>query len=363
MNNDCALIALVGILGLVASCGGTTDAGAGGQPSADAGVLEDAPLDSDALIQDGSDLDTAPPPDGSGFDTAPPDGPVGEFCADSSKASLGSTLVSPASVTSSLLVMDCCEGFLLRFHTQAQLGFDATVMVRQVGAQLLSGTYTFPTDGGGLAVDVRDPANLGSVSGSVTGSVQLEVPATYDLPTFATSCLEVSAPGQAFDGAKLFASHVPVAPWGWANRLEFRLLADSNLSASDAAKVPLDTLQVATGSALFDVLALDWYETATHTVQWDTWHNSTAIKNQLPQVGVYGLPFVVIADGQRVYLGAFMTMASSVALDMPVILIENMKDNSFAIEPAYPSSSPPTVDVRMDPRIMIVLEASGKLVK
>ena len=219
------------------------------------------------------------------------------------------------------------------------------------------------TDGGGLAVDVRDPANLGGVSGSVTGSVQLEVPSTYDLPTFATGCLEVSAPGQAFDGAKLFASHVPVAPWGWANRLEFRLLADPNLSASDAAKLPLDTLQVATGSALFDVLALDWYETATHTVQWDTWHNSTAIKNQLPQVGVYGLPFVVIADGQRVYLGAFMSMASSVALDMPVILLENMQDSSFAIEPAYPGSTPPTVDVRMDPRIMNVLEASGKLVK
>ena len=71
-------------------------------------------------------------------------------------------------------------------------------------------------------------------------------------------------------------------------------------------------------------------------MHWGDWHNSTVVKNQLPKVGVGGLPFVVVADGQRAYLGAFMTMLSSYAIELPVIVVESMQQDSFAIESGYP---------------------------
>ncbi len=98
-------------------------------------------------------------------------------------------------------------------------------------------------------------------------------------------------------------------------------------------------------------------------MHWGDWHNSTVVKNQLPKVGVGGLPFVLVADGQRAYLGAFMTMLSSYAIELPVIVVESMQQDSFAIESGYPGGPVPAEDPRDDTRVMGVLEAAAKLEK
>jgi len=72
---------------------------------------------------------------------------------------------------------------------------------------------------------------------------------------------------------------------------------------------------------------------------------------------------VVVADGQPAYLGAFMTMLSSYAIELPVIVLESMQQSSFVIESGYPGGPAPVEDPRDDTRVMGVLEAAAKLEK
>lgn len=337
-------------LAACAGCSGETISAADGTvPEADAG--SDVSGEQDAAADAGGVQDS-----GEAHDAEP-----SEFCSGNSKAAHGVSLSSPATVTSMMLAMDCCDGFTLRFHTAEELGFDLSARFIQMGGLMPGGTYVFPSDAG-LSVKVSVPAEPLSEGWEASGTLVYETTGAYDQPSHATACLSVTAPGASVDGARMFAAHVPIAPWAWASRLEFRLLADPDISAVQAAEQPLESLTLAS-VASFDLLAIDWYEAATHTVHWGDWHNSTAVKNQLPKVGVGGLPFVVVADGQRAYLGAFMTMLSSYAIDLPVIVLESMQQDSFVIERGYPGGPVPAEDPRNDTRVMGVLEAAAKLEK
>lgn len=335
-----ALVLLLASLLTLAACGGNT--------SRDASAA-----DPDAGPSDATTVVDA---------TSPPDASTGALCEGSSKAEHSGALASPVAVTSALVIMDCCDGFTLRFHSQAQLGFDVAVMVRHFAGPLLSGKFELPSDAGGLEVAAYDPSGPPGLDATVSGSLSIEAPSSYEELSYVSACLSVSAPGQAIDGTRLYASHVPIAPYAWSNRLEVRLLDDPAITADDAAKLPLDALKLA-GPALFDLMAIEWYDGKDHTVTWDGWHSSKYIVGQLPPVGVHGLPFVVMANGQRAYLGAFVSALSSVALSMPVIVIENMKEDSFQIDSAYPTGAQPGNDARNHPAVLAVLESAGKLVK
>lgn len=339
------------------SCGGTVSTGS--SEAADGAALPDGSGGDGGAIPDASEADVAAT-DAPLTDAPAPDAGPTEFCAGASKAFSGGVTAAPAVVTSSMLVMDCCEGFVYRFHTKAQLGKDLSVMVRAFGP-LVSGDYALPQDAGGLEVDIKDADQQSWPGATASGTLHLDVPASYDEPTHATFCLEVKAPGEPLDGTRLFGSDVVVAPWAWQNRFEVRLLADPDMNAQQAAQVPLDSLPLASGDPIIHLLSLAWYESSTNTGYWDSWYSSPWLVNQLPSVGVYGLPFVVLADGERIYLGAFVTAVSSVGLSMPTITVELMPDASFTIEPGYPGGPAPSPDPRSDPRILDVLASSGKL--
>ncbi len=339
------------------SCGGTVSGSSAG--GWDAAMPNDAAGGEPTVAPDGGEARDAPA-DGAIADAPPDTGPA-VFCAGASKAFLGGKAADPAVVTSSMLAMNCCEGFVDRFHTKAQLGVDLEVMVRAFGA-LVSGDYVLPADAGGLQVGVGDADQPSWPGATASGTLRLEVPTTSDQPTRATYCLQVDSPGDALDGARLYGSDVVLAPWSWESRFEVRLLADASLNAEQAEQQPLDSLVLASGSPLFGLMSLAWYDASNHIGHWDSWYSSATIINQLPNVGVYGLPFVVLADGQRIYLGAFMTAVSSVGLSMPVIVIEDMQQDSFRIDAGYPGGFPPSPDPRDDPRIASVLASAGKLV-
>jgi hypothetical protein len=280
-----------------------------------------------------------------------------EFCAPPDKAAFGSSVVNQPVVTTSMIVMDCCDGFVARFHTKQSLGADLSLMVRSFGT-MESGDYAVPTDGGVLEVNLS--AGEGSwPATSANGSVHLDV-SGWDQPTVASFCVRADGPGDPADGARLFASDVLVAPFTWQNRFEVRLLADPSITAQQASQIPLDNLEVAPGEPIIHLLSLAWYEASSHIAHWDNWYSSEYLLNQLPPVSPAGLPFVVLADAERVYLGAFMTAMSSYAIDLPVIVVENMQDRSFQIEGGYPAGAP-TVDPRDDPRIRKVFLESQKL--
>jgi hypothetical protein len=83
---------------------------------------------------------------------------------------------------------------------------------------------------------------------------------------------------------------------------------------------------------------------------------------------VYGNPFVVVADGQRVYLGGLTTCVSSISFGFPNIMVDrwylvhNQPANILVIDRAYPSPSFAIgPDPRGDPRIKSALKALHKL--
>jgi hypothetical protein len=74
---------------------------------------------------------------------------------------------------------------------------------------------------------------------------------------------------------------------------------------------------------------------------------------RIPKPPVDGMPFVVVAQGRRVYLGAFVTIISSRTFAVPSIMVDRgmlhptEPKDTLVIDPAYPS---PQFAVGPDPR-------------
>ena len=119
-----------------------------------------------------------------------------------------------------------------------------------------------------------------------------------------------------------------------------------------------------------DELELDSQPVLTeqHIVRYD-WPTHTLLlteqgRSRIPDVktvGVAGKEFVIVADGQRCYRGAFWTFLSSMSYDRPIIDVTPLGEG-VRIQRAYPSEEVATgKDPRPDERIRQVLESLGKL--
>jgi|SRR5208282_3085571 len=89
---------------------------------------------------------------------------------------------------------------------------------------------------------------------------------------------------------------------------------------------------------------------------------------RIPRPSVSGTPFVVVADGEKIYLGAFTTSISSIPTALPSIMVDrrwlytNQPANILLIERGYPNDSFGVgKDPRSDKRIKTVLAALNKL--
>lgn len=125
------------------------------------------------------------------------------------------------------------------------------------------------------------------------------------------------------------------------------------LRDSDPERIPLAEYKVISDD---DIVDYDW---PTHTIRL-----RHSIWFKLREPGVHGVPFVVVADGTPVYVGAFWTGFSSVSTERPVIMWDyQRKANAVTIERAYPGPSfaAQGTDPRQDKRIRKALSERGKL--
>ncbi len=145
------------------------------------------------------------------------------------------------------------------------------------------------------------------------------------------------------------------------------LLADEKMNAVDALKVKLDdiTLQTKPLFALDDFVCYSWE---------DHWFKLTpeALK-KLPKPSppenrlIRGIPFVLLVNGERIYMGAFWTSISSLAFPNPVIIADEMwlpsRLNWLTIDRAYPGATEEQYkdDIRNSAALRTALEAAGKL--
>jgi hypothetical protein len=111
---------------------------------------------------------------------------------------------------------------------------------------------------------------------------------------------------------------------------------------------------------------------AADIISYDFTNHSVKLRpealTKIPRPPVQGTPFVVVADGQRIYLGAFIASFSSYSLAVPSIrvdrrmLVTNQPSDTVVIERAYPSPSFGVgADPRGDPRIKAALQTLHKL--
>jgi hypothetical protein len=105
------------------------------------------------------------------------------------------------------------------------------------------------------------------------------------------------------------------------------------------------------------------YDFSTHSMKL-----RSAALDRIPNPPVHGLPFVVVANGQRIYLGAFWTEVSSIPSSVPTITVDraslnkNQPQDVQIIDRAYPTRSfGEGPDPRNDPRIKNALAALHKL--
>lgn len=273
------------------------------------------------------------------------------------------------------LMMDCCNGHItVRFHGDADFGPDlcfSFLDMYPIGpftfGDALTDTsvaYFCDTDYRPTAAPAFPISPLHS-NQRLSGQGEIET-ASGSNRFIVTLCVTVQEPGNALDGTRLCVNQVPVALEGWANRFEIRLLEDTGITADKALEIPIEQLEL--GDRFIDLMDISYYNIETHAVGWNN-HRAemSEVLDALPPVSTAGLPFVVLADQQRIYVGAFMTLISSQAVAAPTIMLDDVAGDpvpGFTIQGAYPSPGYPSFkDLRGDPRIEKVLEETGKLVR
>ncbi len=283
-----------------------------------------------------------------------------EFCQGPSKLELGGQVALGVPVTtSSTPVLNCCEAFVLRLHAKGALGSDFDVALKAMGAFEV-GTHALGADAKYTAT-LRAPGGELWANPNLTGSLEIEQ-AGGDSPTKLGLCVEVDAPGDPLQGMRVWLPDLSVAPYSWEQRFGIWLLADPGLGAAEAAKLGLPSLETEPAPSL-GLGEIGFYSASSHHVGWTPPLDAhEALLAKLGSVPVAGRPFVVEADGERVYLGAFVTLISSFAVDMPAIVVEQIGSDGFVIDDSYPSGSASGSDPRNDPRILEVLGEAQKLV-
>jgi hypothetical protein len=127
-----------------------------------------------------------------------------------------------------------------------------------------------------------------------------------------------------------------------------------NMTGPQAAEMPLERLVLDSTPILSDE-DIRLYQWSGHVLNL---YDEQAFLDRLPSVPTHGLPFVVMVNGERIYLGAFWTSFSSLSTELPVI---DVFLPPLAIKPGYPWDQVQDPDPRNDPRIRSVFKVLGKL--
>ena len=120
----------------------------------------------------------------------------------------------------------------------------------------------------------------------------------------------------------------------------FAIVLIKGAKTGDAIKSKIEDLKLDTEPVLTDkdLISYKWKEHELELRQ------DFDINKSLGKVPVDGLPFIVIADNKRVYLGAFWTPISSASSSIPVIMVPQ---NPIKIDAGYPSK---IINSQLDPR-------------
>ncbi len=288
-----------------------------------------------------------------------PDGGIvasGYCTGDSPKVTYqGQTLSAPATNYQSGLFLDCCMSYGVNLHTSASLGFDFQVeVIAFVG--LSPGDYEVVTTSFGVRAPVGTSNEAVYVTtNNTSGNVHVISAPSLTQAGELGLCLEVVAPSSDLLGTRIYVPSVAMDTYLSYKRFQIYLLQDSSITALNAAALALDSLVLA-AQPLLDLGRIAYVEQATTRIGFNPGQRiGDSIPSQLGQP--LGLPFVVVADGVRIYLGTFTSIVSSIHPAGPYIMRDDITADGLVIQPPWTGTDP-----RNDARILEVLTETGKLV-
>lgn len=145
-------------------------------------------------------------------------------------------------------------------------------------------------------------------------------------------------------------------------RVEFYLLSDSKLLATEAAKKDLSALQLSS-EPLFTSKEISYYKWNSHEFYLDSLSAKRIKEYTKANQSVFGIPFVVTVDKEKIYLGAFWFLYSSIGPSFPYIEITFLSSplqQKFIISAAWTDGTP---ERRNDARIYQALKTEGILIE
>jgi hypothetical protein len=360
---------------------GSTGSAAGGsggrQPDAgaDANLQPDTPAD----VTD----DLAPGRDGRDGGTVL-DGGWGEvgsvladFCVGSQSKVFyrGQSYPAPATSKWTDPFLDCCMVYAARLHTSEALETDFEVVLRmQVGKETTGVLPVGGVTGNRVWVSLRTTPT--SKDGGVAADPTMTGSVSIDGQVFGANawtlgvCVSVDDPASPLVGTRVYVPGVPVAPSNWASRLRFLPLADAALVSSSLESKDLQTLELGT-QPLLDLTDIDFVDLDTKpcgslgepSCNWvglnAVFLSGRTLAGKVSNTAP-GMPFVVEADGERIYMGVFWSIISAYAPSVARVGFEDIREDGFPIYPPRASSALP--DLRSDPRIVKVLTEAGKCI-
>ncbi|MHB9094615.1 MAG: hypothetical protein ACYC21_08065 [Eubacteriales bacterium] len=139
------------------------------------------------------------------------------------------------------------------------------------------------------------------------------------------------------------------------NNWTFAIFLVKNKKTSEAVQTKLEELKLENQPIITDrdLISYKWDE---HMIDLQL-NSKQKITNQIP---LDGKPFVVIANNERIYLGALWNPLSSIPTNIPVIVVPPV-GAIYKIDLGYPKIDNKDNDPRNDKRIYNSLKVAGKV--
>jgi len=140
----------------------------------------------------------------------------------------------------------------------------------------------------------------------------------------------------------------------------FYFLNDTTLTASQLFNADINQLKLAEKPFL-TYNDMHYYNWADHVFQVDSLKAKDIFRRSINKPSVFGIPFIVKVDNERIYLGAFWFLYSSIPprcpyIEAPINLINS--PNIIQIQKSWKANE---TDVRNDIRIYTSLKKHGLL--
>jgi hypothetical protein len=255
------------------------------------------------------------------------------------------------------------------------LGEDLEAVLRFTVGSLRAGTFSLRSQAIGptLRSSVRS-VDAGSAEPILEGTVVISGAPEDDKQAWRMGlCAQIRDPSSPWQGLQIYVPGVAVAPPSWSSRFRFWRLKDPGLNANDVANADLNKLELAS-EPLLDLADVDFIEPGSTRCKsgskctWLGLNTSFAsgssllasIKATAGSTPIFGVPFVVEVDSERIYLGAFLTALSSIGTSGPSVMLEEISDEGFAIRPP-PAGRSPGPDPSNDARIIKLFTEAGKI--